>query len=395
MSKVLFINGCAHGHINPTLPLVKELVDRGEEVFYVSAAEFRDKVVSNGANYIDIGEKFAQFNRSFKLTGSHPFYSVVDYFLKSDMLMVPLILEKIVDIKPDYIIHDSIFGGGNIIGKLLNIPSICSCTTFAMNKLPLPPHMFERGFHPELDALYYNLDNAAKELGVGELTLMDVFFKKEELNIVYTSKAFQPDPESFDESFKFVGPSIGERNELVNLTLEDLDGNDVVYISMGTINNDNIEFYNKCIEAFKGEEMKVVLSIGKKSGVERLQSIPDNFIIRDYVPQLEVLKRADVFISHAGMNSVTEALYFEVPIVAIPQANDQHMIARQIVMSGAGISLKADDITPEQLTNSVAHVLSESKFKETSRRIGKSFREAGGYKAAVEYIFEYKKIKSL
>jgi MGT family glycosyltransferase len=390
MSKVLMVNGNVHGHINPTLPLVKELVKRGEEVFYFSTSEFKQKIEAADAEFIEYGSGLADFFNGFKPNGNHPFYTLIEFILKMDQVVVPLVLKKISNIKFDYMIHDSMFGGGSILSKILSLPAICSCTSFAMNNLPMPSHMFQPGFHPQLDNFSKELETAKKDWEVNDLNIMDIFFKKESLNLVYTSRLFQPQADSFDDSFKFVGPSITERNEEMDFPLEELKGYKVVYISMGTINNDCLEFYKKCLAAFAGENMKVVLSVGKKVDISSFQNIPANFIIKEYLPQLEVLKISDIFVSHGGLNSVSEALYFGVPVIAIPQANDQPMVTRQLVNLGAGIGLKNEEVTPELLRDSVNKALSDKSFRMMSRKVGESFKEAGGYKAAADYVFGFK-----
>jgi len=390
MSKVLFINGSVHGHINPTLPLVKELVHRGEEVFYFTTAQFKEKVIAAGAVYVDAGEKFTEFNNNYRPSGSHPFYVLIDYILQTDEVMLPLVLDKAKEISVDYIIHDSLFGAGNIVGRRLNKPDICSCTSFAMGRLPIPPHMLEPGFHPELDALYEKIGIVSSEWGITKLSIMDIFFKKSGLNIIFTSKEFQPDAGSFDDSFKFVGASIAQRHETIGFPIEELEEKAVVYISMGTINNNFAGFYKKCIEAFTETDYKIVLSIGQKTDIAELGRIPNNFIVKRYVPQLDVLKKTGIFISHGGLNSVNEALYYGVPVIAIPQANDQFMVSRQLAAVGAGLSLKMEDITPQLLKESVDKILRDASYKAASRKVGESFRAAGGYEAAADYILGYK-----
>lgn len=389
MSKILFINGNAYGHINPTLALVKELTNSGEEILYFSTEEFREKIETAGAGFISYGEKLNNFFEGFKPTGNHPFYTLVEFMLKMDEVVIPIILEKVEDLKFDYIIHDSMFGGGRVIAEKLGLPAICSCTSFAMNTLPLPPSMLEPGFHPQLDNLYLELEQAAKVWGLDSLKIMDIFFKKESLNLVYTSKLFQPGSEAFDNSFKFVGPSILERNEKISFPLEALQDTKVIYISMGTINNDCTQFYQICMEAFAGENVKVVMAVGNKIDVASLGRIPENFILKNYVPQLEVLQKTDAFISHGGLNSVSEALFFGVPVAAIPRANDQPMVARQLTALGAGIGLKMEEVTTRILKDTVRKLIEEDSYKAASRRIGDSFRKAGGYKAAVEYVLEF------
>jgi MGT family glycosyltransferase len=386
MSRVLFINGNVHGHINPTLALTEELVKRGEDIWYFSTDEFKDKIIKTGARFVSYGQVLQDFLASYKPTGNHPFYTLMEFMVKMDRIVISLILEMTKGVGFNYIIHDSMFGGGNILSKLLKIPAVCSSTAFAMEKLPLPPHMLERSFHPQLGGVFDAAEETAGIFGIEPPGLMDIFFKKEGLNIVYTSRYFQPNSECFDENYTFVGPSISDRNEQLDFPVEELEGKKVIYISLGTINNNFSGFYHMCMDAFGGEDVKVVLSAGKKIDVSTFVDIPDNFIVRNYIPQLEVLKRADVFISHGGLNSVSEALYYNVPVICIPISNDQPMVTKQLVSLGAGIGLKMDEITSDILKESVHKLLLDSRFRLESKKIGDSFRQAGGYKAAADKI---------
>ena len=389
MSRVLIINGNLHGHINPTFPLVKELVERGEEAWYFCADTFMEKVLSAGARFIAPGEKMDNFYRTYRPSGNHPFYSIMEYIIKMDQVLIPSVLEQTKGMQFDYIIHDAILGGGKFLGEIMNLPMISSSSSFAMNRLPVPDRMLERGFHPQLDEFYAVLENACSGWGVPIPSVLDVFFKKGDRNIVYTSKEFHPDAESFDNSFKFVGPSIRDREEAADFPLDELDRKKVIYISLGTINTKFVDFYQKCMDALGGSDWKVVLSIGTKTDINAFEKIPDNFIVRNFVPQLEILKRADVFISHGGLNSVTESLYYGVPVIAIPMVNDQHLVTRQLTASGAGFGLKMEDITGADIKDSVEKVLSDRNYSAASRKIGESFRAAGGYKAAADAILEF------
>jgi MGT family glycosyltransferase len=391
MSRVLVVNGNLYGHVNPTLPLVRELVERGEEVWYFCSEIFAERIIATGAHFIGSGEMLEQFYKTYKPTGNHPFYSIIEYIIKTDQVMIPVVLEKTKGLKFDYIIHDSILGGGKFLGETMNLPTICSSSSFAMNKLPIPPRMLEKGFHPQLDEFYKVLEQVCQACGTYIPSVLDVFFKKGDMNIVYTSKEFHPDAASFDESFKFVGPSIEAREEIVDFPFETINSKKMIYISLGTINTEFVDFYKKCIEALGDTDMKVVLSIGKNTNISSFERVPENFILKNYVPQLEILKRASLFISHGGLNSVNEALYYGVPIIAIPMVNDQHMVTRQLIETGAGFGLKMGEITVEVIKDSVYKMLSDSNFMTSSNKMGEAFRAAGGYKAAVDYIFDFKK----
>ena len=109
------------------------------------------------------------------------------------------------------------------------------------------------------------------------------------------------------------------------------------------------------------------------------------------MPQLEILQKTDVFISHGGFNSVSEALYYGVPVITVPTVNDQFLVAKRVIQTGTGKMLKMNEITDEVITESVVDLLSDSKYKEASQRIGESFRLAGGFEKAADYILALKK----
>jgi MGT family glycosyltransferase len=104
------------------------------------------------------------------------------------------------------------------------------------------------------------------------------------------------------------------------------------------------------------------LSIGEKTRASDLGEIPENVIVKNYVPQTEVLKYTKLFITHGGMNSVHEGLYYGVPLIVIPQSADQPVIAGQVANIGAGIQLQMQGLTANQLRESAEHVLNQPSF---------------------------------
>ena len=156
----------------------------------------------------------------------------------------------------------------------------------------------------------------------------EVFCNPAPLTIVYTTREFQPFGETFDQTYKFVGPSISSRLTQENFDLTAIKGKSLIYISLGTVFNQAIDFYKLCFKAFGNTDHTVVMSIGEKAQISDLGEIPKNFIVKNYVPQTEVLKYTKLFITHGGMNSTHEGLYYGVPLIVIPQSADQPIIAR-------------------------------------------------------------------
>jgi GMP synthase (glutamine-hydrolysing) A subunit len=122
-------------------------------------------------------------------------------------------------------------------------------------------------------------------------------------------------------------------------------------------------FYRDCFQAFQREDLQVILSVGANVSAESLGKVPANFIVQSHVPQLDVLRRATVFVTHGGMNSVNEGLYHGVPLLVVPQMSEQAMVGRRVEELGAGIYLAKEDVTAERLRGSVRRLLSEDGFR--------------------------------
>ncbi len=389
MSKALFVNGNLHGHINPTLPVVRELVRRGEEVWYFCSEDFAGQVLDTGAHFIGSGDAMRDYYRGYRPAGDHPFYSLLEYIIRTDRATIPAVLEKTRGMRFDYLVSDSILGGGRFLGQIMGLPTVCSSSAFAMNRLPVPERMMEPGFHPQLDAFYRILAGFCAEWGLEVPSAMDVFFKKGDITIVYTSREFQPDPGGFDDTFKFTGPSFREEEDPGDFPLERIAAGNAVTISLGTIRTDWKDFYRQCFEAFADTGRTVVLSIGRKTDASDLGPAPANFIVRNFIPQIEVLRRSELFLSHGGMNSVSEALYHGVPVVAFPMVNDQHLVARQLAGTGAGLAMKIGEASAVSIREAADRVLADRSFADAAAAVGASFRRAGGYRAAAGHILAF------
>ncbi|CCF14965.1 glycosyltransferase, MGT family protein [Brevibacillus laterosporus GI-9] len=396
MARVLYVTIPAEGHVNPTLGLVKQLVDNGEEVVYMCSEEYRARLAQTGAQFL----AYQLDEQIFRELGFNPTeirhpLQFTDFMLRGIIEPhIPEILRQVENDSFDYLIFDSLFGwGGEILGKRLGIPTICSVTNFAFAG-PLSKIIEEIDAGDlDVEALYERLTNTAQSIAsacnVAVPAIEDITRQYGQIKIVFTSRDFQPDADKLDDSYIFTGPSITPRLDVPSFPLERLRAqyDKVVYISMGSILNKDIEFYKFCFEALQDIPAQFVLASGQGTDMSSLEDrIPHNFIIEPYVPQLEVLQQADAFITHAGMNSASEALYYNVPLVMIPLSSDQPLVAKQVEEFGAGITLDKSQLTPEALKSALLQVLNESAYKQHAERLGDSLRNAGGYKEAASRI---------
>jgi MGT family glycosyltransferase len=405
MSKVLFLGIPSHGHVNPTIGLVSELVKQGEEVIYFASEEFKEKIESTGAIYKEYNEDLNLFKKkegdSFKNNSGGPIGAVIRVIALSKKIIGD-ILWQTKDVKFDYIIYSAAFPFGNIIAQILKIPTISSHAVFAgikkfinmgkkpdNNKLKVDPEILK--IYEEVSASIYE----AYSVKMPE-NMMSLIFNEGDINFIYTSKYFisESDLECFNESYKFVGPPIYDRKEDLDFPFEKLEGKKVIYISLGTVfSKYNMEFYDIFFKSFESFDGIVVVAA---YNVDLSQfEIPDNFIVRNYVPQSEILKYTDAAITHAGMNSISDLVYNNVPFIALPMGADQPALAQRAEELGAAISLDVNKLDAEILRTSVEKVLNNLSYIENLKKISDSFKEAGGYKRAVEEVFKLKKEKGI
>ncbi|MBY9078409.1 glycosyl transferase [Paenibacillus sp. HN-1] len=394
MSNVLFLSVPAHGHVNPTLGLVHELTKRGERVTYFCAEEFREKIERSGAEFIS----FTNLPDSAKGNSPRPegnqanmLFDRIDSILKQSDSMISDVLDQIKGRTFDYVVYSSMYPLGNIIAQVLKLPSIASFAVFATLKELMEK---EDSINPDdilnhpVQATFKQARENIKRQYNAELPedIMDLFFMKGDLNIAYTSEYFVSHAEYYDDSFIFIGPPIYDRKENLEFPFERLKGRKVIYISLGTVFNTDLKLYEIFFKSFGDTDAVVVLS-AYKVDLSSL-AIPDNFIVRSFIPQSEILQYTNVAITHAGMNSTSDLLYAQVPFVAIPISADQPYMAGRAAELGAAIALDKDTVTPELLKDAVDKVTSDPSYADNLKKISDSFKAAGGYPKAADAIFK-------
>ncbi len=386
---ILFINANLYGHINPTLGLVQKLTEKGHTVSYFCAADFSKQVMDAGAAWIGYSSRIELFLKNYLPTDRHPFYMLMEYMLSYDEALLPDILTLLHNRPFDMIIADSYFGGVCFLKEIVDIPVISSHSSFAMSKTPVPERMLVPGFHPQLDHCYEILDRICKEHHMAAPSIEEIFISQGDRNIVYTSKSFNGDAAIQEPEYLFAGPSLNRVQDVSAIDLSAAIGKKQIYISLGSINTAFRDFFRICIQAFCDTDYYVFMSIGNKCRVSELGEIPSNFTVASFLPQVKILEHTDAFITHAGFNSVNEAVWFGVPMLAFPLVNDQHMVARRLVSMGLGIADEMNHITSDLLKADVEILLTDAKYKENCSRLSYEMRNHAGLDHVIDSLEAY------
>lgn len=376
----------AFGHTNPTLGLVKEMTSAGHEVYYFSFEKFREKIENAGAVFISCDKyDFEMEDKENSDRVGKDIAFATELLVNSTLALDDMAAEKIGEIKPDVIVADSVAYWGKLIAMKYNIPFVSSTTTFAFNNAS--SRYLNQGCSGLFKMLFSmgKVNNQMKRLQDKDYpvkNILEIVRNDNDTNtIVYTSKYYQMCSETFSDKYHFIGPSIRPVENSIKKTAEK-----TVYISLGTVVR-NEDFYGFAVEAMENSDYQVIISTGKSRF--KFTDLPDNIRVYEHVDQMAVLSIADVFVTHCGMNSASEGLYFGVPLILYPQTTEQGAVAARTEELGAGLRLKS--YKPEDIRNAVDKVLSDAKYKEGAKKISESFKSCGGAAEARRFIEEVAK----
>jgi MGT family glycosyltransferase len=366
------------GHSNPTMGLARELHERGHEVGYIHSYEWEDRVRATGCQFIPY-------------KGTTP-----DKYKKAELNYWRVAYDTVEAELGDYdlLIYEVLFFPGKSLADKLGKPCVRLFSTFALNANilrafglsggPYITMLFRYNFlYKPLSVLVSRSFQLARKDIVQELTA-----NAPELNFTYTSRDFQMDNASFPEDhYRFVGPSLSGRSTPTTGTEIDYTQmkRPIIYLSMGTMVNHSSRFYQKCFEAFGHKDLTLIIALGHGVKSETFKDVPANIKLYSYVPQLEVLEHCDLFITHGGMNSVNEAIWFGVPMLVIPIGNDQPTVARRVEETGLGRTISAKKTSAAALYQAAIDVLHNTRQPVLQAMKEKS-RSAGGNQAIADTI---------
>jgi len=379
-----------HGHVNPVLSLMKELVVRGVDVVCFATSRFASSVEATGARFVPYSypaelvafrtNYHKEITQAFDFCGGNANEMMAVAHVVLDQVW-PILREE----RPDAVLYDTCAFAGRFARELLSVPGIMIHTSYPshgefLNYGPQggPDHRHGVGFRAKARKL-------TERYGVAYVGEEDMYLYSEPLTIAFMAREFHPVGSALDGRVAFVGPQITAR--LGGTYTPPTDGRPLVYISLGTEFYHWPGFFRMCLEALGGKDWNVLMAIAKLDA-SALGSVPSNVRIEPHVPQLEVLSHARVFVTHGGMNSIQESLWFGVPMVVIPQMPEQATSARRIVDLQLGQHLERSAVTPISLLTAIEQVSRDPTYAAGVARMQNILRGTGGPTLAAELVIE-------
>jgi MGT family glycosyltransferase len=382
--RILFVNLPYIGHINSSLNLVRELLNRGYEVSYIDSPKFKDKIENSGAKFIPY-QNFKKAN-----------------YIQECFSMYRCAYNTALDVGQEYdlLVYDAEFFLGHILAQALNIPAVKTYATMGING-PVNQELIRKSKINFSMKYQFNVRMVTKIWARGlKLKTGNAFSEIAEcpadVNIIYTAKEFQPLAETFSDEYYFVGPSIHNSRVTLDIELDKIQC-PIIYISLGTLFNKKRSFFKKCIKAFANKEYVVIITTGNSKTRRQLGKLPDNVFAYDYVPQHIILDKAALFISGCGMNSVNEAMQHGVPILAAPVVWDQVVDANRIEELCLGKKIDVDFTSSKKIFETAKEILSSVEIKQGTLKMKQVMDKYTGAVEAADIIERYlveKQIKS-
>lgn len=395
MTKIAVLSTPAYGHLIPMLGPIAELVRRGNDVVVYNTAEFETLIAGTGARFVAYPPALTpmDFARTLKEGDLLAAYVLL---LGATPALTDFCLFALRDDRPDVVVYDAVASWGYIAAKRLKLRTVSDSPIFVFEFFR---HLlgwgefwglasrFVPGF-PRLAAAWIRL----MRFGIGNLPISAPLYPvRGDRNIILTSRELHPQSPLFkDERWVFSGASIDARTRPDQFDFSRLDGRPLIYISMGTVQFLNDRFFRTCMDTFADYPAQFLLAAGPGSDVARFGEVPGNFIVQQTFPQMPVLEKAALFITHGGLGSVHETLWNGVPFVAVPQHFEQLRNALAGARGGAGIIVDDEcygrHVTGEQLREAVAKVTADASFRQNAMRLGETLKAPGGYRKVADVI---------
>lgn len=399
------------GHLNPLLSLARELAGRGHDVVFFQPAGHADRVRKLGFQCETFGAEGSapdalrlRNQEMSRLAGLPAMSAGLKILTEQAEALFATARPVIENAGLDLWLVDHMDYAASTLASVLRAPFVTVIVTLMRHVEEGVP-----GFSGEL----YPMNPAARERDwrFNEAMLEASRAFREQLGAYRERAGLEPfsfqnlwsnlaqitqQPAEFEfprrdlpECFHFTGPfASGSKPEPQPepFPWDRLTGKPLVYASFGTAQNRIRHLYEAVVRAAAGLDAQFVLSLGGADPPELDLHPPANVLVTPFAPQLQLLERASLMITHAGMNSTLECLSAGVPMVAVPVAHDQPGVSARIVWSGTGVRIPASECEPARLREAVIQVLKDPSFTESARRFKRLIAQGNGLKRAADII---------
>ncbi|NDJ16656.1 glycosyl transferase family 1 [Myxacorys almedinensis A] len=401
----------ASGHLNPMTALGYELHQRGHRVTVVGMPDAKPKVLAAGLEFRAIGEVAFPlgavpdaFTKLGQLEGFTAFRYTIELFKQLTLTLLQEAPAALQSAGIEVLLIDQTSFGGSTVAQFLDLPFISVCCALMLNQDPkVPPFNTAWRYHSTRWAQIRNqLGHEFMTRIARPITDLVVEYRQHWNLPAYTHPddaysnlaqlcqqpaEFEFPRQHLPACFHFTGPYSNSASRAPSsFPFEQLTGQPLIYASLGTVQNQLLGTFQIIAEACRELDAQLVIALGGGSTPEALLPLPGSPLVVEYAPQLDLLQRTTLTITHAGMNTTLESLSNGVPMVAIPIANDQPGVAARIAWTGTGEVIPLKRLSVSKLRSAIQHVLTKETYKDNALRLQAMIQRSGGVKKAIDIV---------
>lgn len=373
------------GHLNPLIALSRELSARGHAVTFFLNAEAEDRIRVGELGFVPIGTDNRNSAKHGKPSGG---IALLRYRLRRTVDEMQMFLREtppaLGRAQVDALIIDELALAGPTVAEMLRLPYCIVSTSVphsfgwsAPRRIMPTKSTLDRIQSALLEVSILNirgpvrrsLDHFRRSNGLGPIRDMQKTFP-EFAHITQLPQCLDFPRANLPSTFCYAGPFIDEAaRPAIAFPWERLDGRPLVYASLGTTRKCEPIVFRWIAEACEGLNTQLVISLGGRRDLGLFQNLPGNPLVVKEAPQLELLKRASAVITHAGPNTVFEALAQGKPMVAIPTAFDQPAIAARLAWRKAAVVLPFGKLSVKRLRAALGKILEDPAYRKAAEEI--------------------------
>jgi MGT family glycosyltransferase len=398
------------GHIHPFGALGRELISRGHRVTLFQMEDLRAKALDESLEFVALGQADhpkGSLDRSLtelgKLEGLGALRFTIEAVKRTTEMISRDAPNAVEECGIDRLLVDQTEPAGGSVAEHLGIPFVTICNALPLNReRDIPPPFTPWSYSPRIwgqarNALGYAVYDSftspviqvvnrwRKKWALPALqTPADSFSRTAQISQMV--RGFDFPRKGLPESFSFVGPLRRPKRQPEPFPWEALDGRPMIYASLGTLQHGKKAVFQCFAEAAASLDAQLVIAHNGGLNADTVREFQGDPVAVRFAPQQEVLKRACLTLSHAGLNTVLDSLAAGVPLVATPITYEQPAIAARIVAVGAGISLRRADLTAGKVRDSIQRIMQEYCWRDCAARLANEIRDAGGVEKAASII---------
>ena len=398
------------GHIHPFGALGRELKARGHQVTLFQMADVEERARAEGVDFATLGqsdhppgslpESLAKLGR---LDGLAALRFTVQAVRKTTEMICRDAPDAVRGTGVDLLLVDQTEPAGGTVAERLGLPFVTICNALAINREPTVPPPFTpwpygQGFFAQMrNAVGYAISarimapvtNVLREYRQrwqlpAHRSPEDSFSQLAQIS--QQPPAFDFPRRTLPATFHYVGPLRAPSDRNIPFPWDQLNGRPLIYASLGTLQNGKERVFRCFAEACQGLDVQLVITHGGGLDEAAVASLPGKPLVVSYAPQLDVLARASLTLTHAGLNTVLDSLSCGVPLVAVPITYEQPAIATRIRWTGVGQVVPFAKLNVQRLREAVRNVLGDHSFGIEAQKVADSIRRAGGARRAADII---------